>query len=593
MLYIYVKHIVFKDNAMALNESLSNAGYLSKITQSFDYHTDNTYIIYGAHHVIEKFPKNYIIIQLEQSGVGYFDHQNNFINNDYKTFNRKYISILQKAKQVWDYSHENIKFLEKIKDIKIKYFPISYSPYLTQLNNIQNPIQKNIDVLFLGSLNQRRKNIIQKIKNKGLHIEVYNDLYDNDRLMKILSSKIILNIHYFENAILETHRLSYLFANKCFVISETSRDETTDQLFKNSLIFSNKNTIPDLCLEWSHPDKINKRNLISQIGYQTFKKIDYLNYIDTNLLTKRTISTHTQNIKTKKKNKKNRKNKKLQFYKPQDIQDAETIHNEENNLILKMININDDQLPFVTLITPTGNRRKMFSLPIRNYQSIIYPKNKIEWLIVDDGDEDLSDILPNDSNINYIKLNLPNRLPIGEKRNYCVQKAKYDYIAFMDDDDYYTPENLISRIKILLKYKNKSCVGCKGVGSYNLINNQSTFATDGSRYLAEATLAFKKSFWKQRPFNDQDLFAEYKYFQHQRQEQMISIPFQFVMIAFVHVNNLTKQTRVYCDFDSWLEKNKTSYSDLIKFFDIETKIFIHDLLKHLSIHNNKFIDSCF
>ena len=248
-----------------------------------------------------------------------------------------------------------------------------------------------------------------------------------------------------------------------------------------------------------------------------------------------------------------------------------------------MEGITDDMLPNVTLITPTGNRRKLFSIAIRNFHTIIYPENKIEWLIVDDGTETIEDIIPKENRIKYVKLSVENRLPIGKKRNLCVEMAKHNYIAFMDDDDYYAPENLIARIKTLLKY-NKKCVGCTAVGNYNLANNQSLLATDGPMYLCEATMAFEKNFWKERNFNNNDYLGEYKYFQHHRQKDMISIPFQFVMIAFNHQDNITANTRSY---DQTLyDKNKKKYTDLYLNFDDETKIFINDLKKYLNIKKN-------
>lgn len=578
MLYIFVKHYIFKENAICLKESIRRQGYECQLTDKFDYNTSDFYIIFGSHDLIEKMPNNYIIYQLEQSSVGYYNEKDEFIDNNHKTFNKKYIEILQNAYQIWDYSYENITFFNKInqeldKKINCKYVPLCYSDYLTQ-TSIKKNEDKNIDILFFGSLNNRRKKILNKLKQKKLNIEIYSNLMGEEKISKILNSKIILNLHFYEKSLLETHRINHLLANNSFVISELSRDNIENNNYQNSVIFCKYNDIITTCLNWLNKEK-EERDKIAKQGNDWVKQLDIIKYISEDL----------EKISSKKVSSKKRKNKKINYYYPSEIENAE-VQKINGGAVLKLDGIIDDMLPNVTLITPTGNRRKLFSIAIRNFQNIIYPENKIEWLIVDDGTELMEDIIPNDNRIKYVKLDVTERLPIGKKRNLCIEMAKYNHIAFMDDDDYYAPENLIARIKTLLKY-NKKCVGCSAVGNYNLYNNQSLLATDGPMFLCEATMAFEKNFWKERNFNNNDLLGEYKYFQHHRQKEMISIPFQFVMIAFNHKGNITGHTRNYNN--ELYEKNKEKYTDLYQIFDDETKVFINDLKKYLGIKNtNEF-----
>ena len=77
-------------------------------------------------------------------------------------------------------------------------------------------------------------------------------------------------------------------------------------------------------------------------------------------------------------------------------------------------------LKFLCMIT--YNRRKFMKLFNLNYQNMLYPKEKLEIIIVDDGDEEIKDLLPNESNIKYYKLD--ERKSTGYKRNYCVKKDK-------------------------------------------------------------------------------------------------------------------------------------------------------------------------
>ena len=39
---------------------------------------------------------------------------------------------------------------------------------------------------------------------------------------------------------------------------------------------------------------------------------------------------------------------------------------------------------------------------------------------------------------------------MGMKRNICVEHADHDIIVHMDDDDYYPPESIYSRVSALI-----------------------------------------------------------------------------------------------------------------------------------------------
>merc|ERR1711871_692023 len=109
--------------------------------------------------------------------------------------------------------------------------------------------EKPIDILFLGTLNKRRENIIKKLQmNKNYIIEVGNyNIWNDKRDYLVNKSKIVLNIHFYENAILETTRISYLLANKAFIISEFGRDKILNDQMDGLLIFSSYNNLVDLC----------------------------------------------------------------------------------------------------------------------------------------------------------------------------------------------------------------------------------------------------------------------------------------------------------------------------------------------------------
>ena len=168
----------------------------------------------------------------------------------------------------------------------------------------------------------------------------------------------------------------------------------------------------------------------------------------------------------------------------------------------------DDDLPNVSIITPTYNRKYLFDLSIRNFTHTDYPSDKIEWIIIDDSEkENLEDILPKVDNIKYIKLD--DIKTIGEKRNIGIENSKYDIIVCMDDDDYYPPMSVKQRVSSLL-HLNKKLVGCTGLGILEVNKiisavSYSSYVSDYYNRFFESTMAFKKSFWETNKFLEQNI----------------------------------------------------------------------------------------
>ena len=76
----------------------------------------------------------------------------------------------------------------------------------------------------------------------------------------------------------------------------------------------------------------------------------------------------------------------------------------------------NNNLPFVSICTPTYNRRKFIKNLISMVDSQDYPKEKLEWIIVDDGEDKIKDLVIHHDLVKYISLN--EKLTIGKKRNF-------------------------------------------------------------------------------------------------------------------------------------------------------------------------------
>jgi hypothetical protein len=290
-------------------------------------------------------------------------------------------------------------------------------------------------------------------------------------------------------------------------------------------------------------------------------------------------TTEVKQEKTSVKKKKKKSQSMVLYYRdPIPLIEHELL--SDGGISLKLGDVPDSDLPFVSICTPTGNRRWIFCLAIRNFLSIMYPKDKIEWLILDDGEKEMSDVIPKNKSIRYefIGGEGVDRMSVGEKRNELVRRAKGDYIVFMDDDDFYLGESVLARIKSLLKYKDQGvqCVGCNEVASYDLTQGYAAICSNGDSYLTESSMAFTRDFWLERPFRKTDQASEYQYFLEYRQHRIRTIPFQFVTVALTHGHNTTGDVRSLSLYKKWQpsENWEATKEALNNIFDEETQQFL-------------------
>ena len=252
---------------------------------------------------------------------------------------------------------------------------------------------------------------------------------------------------------------------------------------------------------------------------------------------------------------------------------------KDDNYILKLDHIEPNNLPKVSIITPTYNRTKLFPLAINNFNNFDYPKDKLEWIIVDDStdEETIENILPIDKRIRYLRIedeNIKRPLTIAHKRNIGVQKSTGTIIIHMDDDDYYPPHSVISRVKVLKQYESQGiqCVGCSLIGNYNILTDNSSISSDSPISLSEASMGYTRQFWNERPFNSSDLRGEHKFFTEGRLEKIMDLPYSFIIIALNHNKNFTQSMR------KSKNQNELNYFDT---WDEETQMFMLDLKKFL------------
>lgn len=130
---------------------------------------------------------------------------------------------------VWDYSIRNVEYIRALTgNVNLTHVPIGYAPGLSRIAPAGS---QDIDVLFYGSLNDRRAYILDQLEARGLTVVRMFGVYGEERDALIARAKVVLNVHYYEARILELVRVSYLLANRKAVVAEyDERTELADDL---------------------------------------------------------------------------------------------------------------------------------------------------------------------------------------------------------------------------------------------------------------------------------------------------------------------------------------------------------------------------
>jgi len=157
---------------------------------------DEPTIVLGAHLDPSAVPVGAIVYNTEIVGSGWVT-------------GTAYQRLLLNHFPVWDVAPDRFG----------KYVPIGYMPQMTRIPKADS---QDIDVLFYGSMNERRAKVLDGLRDAGLRVVDLFGVYGAERDAYIAQSKVVLNMHYYTPGVFEAVRVSYLWANRKCVVCERS-----------------------------------------------------------------------------------------------------------------------------------------------------------------------------------------------------------------------------------------------------------------------------------------------------------------------------------------------------------------------------------
>jgi len=249
-MYVISFHMIFNENANILAKRL-NVPYITDFIPK----ENDLIIVFGAHDqainlygLQEQVKFKCIIIQSEQY--------------ESKIFDNKYYVELLKNNYVLDWSRYNIERFKKQMDIKV------YSFYYYDFFIFENK-NRPIDFFFCGAHSPEREYKLNqfKVQNPGFTYEFdfsNNHLTFNDLNNKLAKVKYVINLPYYKNNSLETHRINKALACGCQVISIPSSDHYLNEKYKDYVHFVND--LSDFCPLLEMIPKKDYKQLMNSYG---------------------------------------------------------------------------------------------------------------------------------------------------------------------------------------------------------------------------------------------------------------------------------------------------------------------------------------
>jgi glycosyltransferase involved in cell wall biosynthesis len=194
---------------------------------------------------------------------------------------------------------------------------------------------------------------------------------------------------------------------------------------------------------------------------------------------------------------------------------------------------------------------------IKCFEQQTYPKDRIEWIIIDDGTDPILDLVLDIKQVKYTFYK--EKMLLGRKRNLMHNKCSGDIIIYMDDDDYYPPERISHAVKTLQDNPSFLIAGCSEMYVY-FDSKQKMYRCGPYKeyHSTAATFAFRRELLRETSYNNENALAEEKHFLKNYTIPLKQLDSLKSIIVFSHKHNSLNKEKLLEN----LELTKTVETEL-------------------------------
>ncbi len=158
-------------------------------------------------------------------------------------FTPEYFKLLENSLAVFDYAQTNLRFMEKYGIVypHTYFVPIGgfedYAAFLQSNGLVAEGQDEPCEVLFYGDVNAPRRQKLLTALQQHFNTRVVGNLFGPELHRALISAQVLVNIHYYEGALLETTRIYESLSLGVAVVSEISADISEHQVLEDVVHF--------------------------------------------------------------------------------------------------------------------------------------------------------------------------------------------------------------------------------------------------------------------------------------------------------------------------------------------------------------------
>ena len=196
--------------AQMMARVLKEEGFSATIRTDLDGASEAGHVFVLCPQMFKNLPDHYVAVQMEQSVSS-------------RWFTPDYFDMLNRARAIIDYSVTNIAFL-RVNELPL--YKLFHVPLDADRGLSPAPEAARQGILFFGDDKcPRRQRILAAISAAYPQLRVLNNLFGEALERELRQAAVVLNVHYYENALLETARVYQALSYGTPVVSELSSDQ--------------------------------------------------------------------------------------------------------------------------------------------------------------------------------------------------------------------------------------------------------------------------------------------------------------------------------------------------------------------------------